>query len=305
MKQRSSSALAWLQAARPLALANIALPIVFGAALAYADQRAFAGTALALALGFGVLDQLFIVFANDYADADADLQNKSFNLFSGGSRVIPDGKLSRDSVGRAALLMAASLLVLGAGAGWLLQITAWFFLTPAALGLLWAYSFRPLRLSYRGGGEWLQALGLGVVLPLVGYSAQSTALSDVSWASLLPAFLLGYAGNITTALPDEPADAAAGKHTYVVRAGGRRARRDSLILIGAAALGTPLVVPHAGYTASAALIALVLGLLLTNLRNLDTAVAADRGACRWFVALNGGAICLLFAAWSALMWLGG
>lgn len=305
MNSPRSSALAWLQAARPLALANIALPIVFGAALAYADQRAFAAGRLALALGFGLLDQLFIVFANDYADADADRQNHSFNLYSGGSRVIPDGKLSRHSVGRAALLMAALLLVLGASAGLLLQITAWFFLTPAALLLLWAYSYRPLRLSYRGGGEWLQALGLGVVLPLVGYSAQSTALGDMSWASLLPAFLLGYAGNISTALPDEPADASAGKHTYVVRAGGRRSRRDSLILIGAAALGTPLIAPHARYTASAGLVVVCLGLLLINLRNLDTAVAADRGACRWFVTLNGAAISLLFAGWSGLMWLGG
>ncbi|MCA9632955.1 MAG: UbiA family prenyltransferase, partial [Myxococcales bacterium] len=146
------SIFAWIQAARPLAAANIALPIAFGSALAYGDQRRFDLAALGLALGFGVIDQLFIVFANDYADADADRLNTSYNLFSGGSRVIPQGKLSRRSLGRAALLMAAVLLIYGASVALLKHVSVWFPLTLSALGLLWAYSFRPVRLSYRGGG---------------------------------------------------------------------------------------------------------------------------------------------------------
>lgn len=302
---RTPSIFAWFQAARPLAAANIALPIVFGSALAYGDQRRFSASGLLLALGFGVIDQLFIVFANDYADAEADQVNTTFNLFSGGSRVIPQGKLSRQSLGRAALLMASLLLIYGATVGHLADVSVWFPLTLGALLLLWAYSFRPIRLSYRGGGELLQALGLGVVLPLVGFSAQTGSIQHLSWTSLVPAFLIGYAGNVTTALPDHPADAATGKLTYAVRASPRVARRNSLILIGCAALGTPMIVPDAGYTRTAALIALVIALLLANLRQLDSAEASNRSACRLFVLLNGAAISLLFAGWSALLWLGG
>ncbi len=302
---RTPSFFAWLQAARPLAAANIALPILFGSALAYGDQRRFSATALGLSLGFGLIDQLFIVFANDYADAEADQVNTSYNLFSGGSRVIPQGKLSRASLGRAALLMASMLLVYGAAVALATDVSMWFPLTLCALFLLWAYSFPPIRLSYRGGGEFLQALGLGVVLPLVGFSAQTGGLRDMSWTSLMPAFLIGYAGNITTALPDHPADAATGKFTYAVRASPRVARRNSLILIGCAALGTPIIVPDAGYTPIATLIALVVALLLANLRQLVAAEADNRPACRLFVLLNGAAISALFGGWAVLLWLGG
>ncbi|MEZ4369918.1 MAG: prenyltransferase [Polyangiaceae bacterium] len=302
---RTPSLFAWLQAARPLAAANIALPILFGSALAYGDQRRFSAGALGLALGFGVLDQLFIVFANDYADAEADQLNTTYNLFSGGSRVIPQGKLSRSSLGRAALLMAALLLIYAAAVGLMADVSVWFPLTLAALFLLWAYSFPPIRLSFRGGGELLQALGLGVVLPLIGFSAQTGGLGDLSWTSLMPAFLIGYAGNITTALPDHPADAATGKFTYAVRASPRVARRNSLILIGCAALGTPIIVPDAGYTRVTTLIALVVALLLANLRQLDAAEASNHPACRLFVLLNGAAISLLFGGWALLLWLGG
>jgi hypothetical protein len=44
--------------------------------------------------------------------------------------------------------------------------------SAAALIVLWTYRFPPLSLDYRGG-EFLQALGLGLLLPLIGYYAQT------------------------------------------------------------------------------------------------------------------------------------
>ena len=56
----------------------------------------------------------------------------------------------------------------------------YFYMIPLvifALLLLWLYSFKPVRLSYRGGGEILQALGTALVLPLLGFYAQSGSLA--------------------------------------------------------------------------------------------------------------------------------
>jgi 4-hydroxybenzoate polyprenyltransferase len=48
---------------------------------------------------FAELITLFVLittaFANDYADAETDSLNRNFNIFSGGSRVIPDGFISK------------------------------------------------------------------------------------------------------------------------------------------------------------------------------------------------------------------
>jgi 1,4-dihydroxy-2-naphthoate octaprenyltransferase len=115
-------------------------------------------------------------------------------------------------------------------------------LALAAVGLMLAYSYPPLALSYRGGGEWLQALGLGVVLPLVGFHAQEPSLAAIPWPALVPPLVLGLAGNVLTSLPDEPADRATGKRTWAVRRGADRSPRDLLALIALAiALGAVLV----------------------------------------------------------------
>jgi 1,4-dihydroxy-2-naphthoate octaprenyltransferase len=96
-------------------------------------------------------------------------------------------------------------------------------LAIAAVLLLWAYSYPPLRLSYRGGGELLQMAGVAGVLPLYGYVAQGGPLDRFPWELtlfLMPSHL-GCA--IATALPDEPSDRESDKRTLPARIGGERA----------------------------------------------------------------------------------
>ena len=63
---------AWIQAARPLAQLNIALPLLFGQALAFAALGRFSLGWMYLAGLFGLLVQLVIVFVNDFADRETD-----------------------------------------------------------------------------------------------------------------------------------------------------------------------------------------------------------------------------------------
>ena len=212
----------WVQAARPLAQANLAAPLLLGQAFAYyATGRFDFRVLLALAL-WGVLDQLFIVFANDVADREHDEGGEAKTLFSGGSGVLPEGKLTASALLRGAFAAYALLGVLS------LVLAAWR--TPwaiafwgAAGGLLWAYSFPPLRLSYRGGGELLQGVGVGVVLPLLGFAAQAGDLDAYPFPTLAATGLLALAGNVATALPDHAADRRADKRTWPVQMGRVRA----------------------------------------------------------------------------------
>ncbi|MBC7173243.1 MAG: prenyltransferase, partial [Polyangiaceae bacterium] len=196
----------WLHAARPLAQANIAVPLLFGQAVAWASHRAFAWRWVSVLVLFGVLDQLYIVFANDYADRESDGQERT--PFSGGSGVLQSGAIEPLALRRAAITSAIALVALSAcfaaDRPYLLVFAG------AAIALLHAYSFPPLRLSFRGGGEWLQALGVGALLPLVGFYTQSGRLDLPAWA-LAPAFLAGLAGNVMTAVPDVDTDTRTGK----------------------------------------------------------------------------------------------
>lgn len=237
---RRSTAAALLRAARPLAHGNIAPPILYGQALALALTGRFTWTGFALAHAFGLVDHLLVVFANDYADKDDDARNDSPTPFSGGSRVLPDGELSPGTIGALAigsLSLLAALSVAAYPAAHALPLLA-----LAAIALIGGYSYPPLRLSHRGGGELLQGLGVGVVLPLVGVAAQGAALEPRVLVCLAPTFVLGVAGNVLTSIPDERADRAAAKRSPAARWGGPAARRVSVALhLAAIALGTAMV----------------------------------------------------------------
>jgi|GEM_PF-384612 len=300
-KHQNAGVRAWLQAARPLAQANIAVPLLFGELLAIHAIGRVDVTMLIIAHVFGVFDQLFIVFANDVADEEGDRLNETHNMFSGGSRVLPEAKLSSRALGIAAIVMATIMLALS-GAAAALDRPAMLGGWALAVGLLWAYSYAPLRLSYRGLGELTQGIGVGLVLPLIGWYLQIGHFEGLPWLALLPCFLLAFASNISTALPDHPADVAVNKQTWPVRFGEARARKHSLQIIALGVFLSPLVLPkldHAGLAGVEIGPALA---LLINLRLLPKADASERRNCRRFVFLNGLAINLALAGWIVALW---
>lgn len=289
---------AWLQAARPLAQINIAVPLVFGQALAYRTFGIFRWDLALVIHAFGLLTQAFIVFANDAIDWPVDVTNTTFTPFSGGSRVVPEGKLTPRQLAIAAF---SALLAMAAVSVYLVFVELRMFMlvvTAFVAALMWAYSFPPLRLSYRGHGELLQGLGLGIVLPFIGFYVQSNRIVSLPLKALLPAFLLGYAGNITTALPDTPSDRAGNKRSYPVRRGERAARRDSLVVLGLASVSAPIVVPDASTATWAALVGLPLAFVVANIRRVATADAENRRECIAFVMTNGAAINAALLGWT-------
>jgi len=287
---------AWLRAARPLAHANIAPPILLGTGLAFAHTRELDPALVAVAFGFGALDHLAIVFANDYADREADALSDGRTIFSGGSRVIVDGLLSPAALRNAAIVAAVLLVAGSAVAGWLLDRPYLPGFAVAALALLQAYSFAPLRLSYRGFGEVLQGLGVGVVLPLLGYYAQTGLLIRAPWDAFAPLFLLAFTSNILTALPDHDGDAKADKQTWAVRRGAMRARRDALVFAG---VGVALVT-QVGPSFDATWTAIVVGPPLLALVGALVSLRREDQTLR-FVVLAAGAITVVQLTWAAAL----
>ena len=157
--------LAWLQASRLMSQPYILLPLLFGGGVYVWQTGTWSTHLLVLTFFYSILLQLYIVYANDYADEAVDKVNTTYNLFSGGSRVLVEEKLTRKELQQGILWTMAlgiivafmSAMVYGRGLIILFLLISW--------GLLWAYSYPPIQLSYRGGGEWLQAIGVGMVLP--------------------------------------------------------------------------------------------------------------------------------------------
>jgi 1,4-dihydroxy-2-naphthoate polyprenyltransferase len=229
-KRLCCNAAAWVRAARPLACANIAAPLLCGQALAWDRRAAFGVGALVLALVYGVCNQLYIVFLNDYADRRADELNREATFFSGGSRVLPLGLLAPAALRRAGLGAGAGAL----GIGLLCGLMRHSLLAPAlvffGLVLLWAYSFSPLKLNYRGGGEVLQGLGCGAILPLLGFYFQAGDLGAFPWEILPVLVAFNTVGSVATSLPDTQADRLGAKNTLAAYGGALTALRVALLL---------------------------------------------------------------------------
>lgn len=220
----TSKTFAWLRALRPLAQGNLAPFLVVGALEGRRAGLPVEGFGLALALAWGLADHAVIVLANDLGDEQADRLARANTLLSGGSRVLVDGALSRRELAYG--LALAALALVGVTALGMATVPAHgatlALCTLLALAVLGAYGHGP-RLSYRGGGEFLQAFGVGVILPTVGAALQPAHRGYLSPGSYALLALLGFAGNVATSIPDADDDRAAGKRSPAARLGRARA----------------------------------------------------------------------------------
>jgi 1,4-dihydroxy-2-naphthoate octaprenyltransferase len=222
---RSASApRAWIRALRPLAQGNLAPFLLVGALEGRRLGLPISAAGIALALVWGAANHAVIVLANDLVDEAADRASAGATLISGGSRVLVDGTLPRGAI-EAGLRVALSSMALATAAAAAFspeRASVIALAAGAALALLYAYGSGP-RLSYRGGGEWLQALGVGAVLPTIGAALQPAHPLPLEAVAYVALITLGLAGNVATSIPDAEDDRANGKRSPAARYGVRRA----------------------------------------------------------------------------------
>lgn len=214
----------WLRAVRPGFLLVTAVAVALGTSQALACGCGWDPWGGAAALCLALLTHAAVNLYNDYGDShigsDA-INTEHISPFSGGSRLIQEGRLTPQQVQQAAGMLA--LVVAGGGVLLAARVGPGLLLVGmAGVALGWSYSHPRWALMSRGWGElavvagwWLVVVGADLV-----QRHQFSAMAAVSGVSLA----LLVAGILWAAeFPDARADAAAGKHTLVVRWGARPA----------------------------------------------------------------------------------
>ena len=173
------------------------------------------------------------VFLNDWFDFDSDRRNRNAGLFTGGSRVLVEGRLDRSAMRKGialALLGAAAALgalLISAPVGSGVTIAALYALF-AVLAL--AYTVPPLKLSHRGLGELDVVLTHSAGALLAGFVVQGGAWAhSLPWLLALPLGVSILPSILLAGCPDLEADQAAGKRTLVVILGKRRTARLAMV----------------------------------------------------------------------------
>jgi 1,4-dihydroxy-2-naphthoate octaprenyltransferase len=228
----------YIAATRPPFLLASLVPCFIGMASAVHDGVTFHWLAAILTMVGAVIAQAGVNVLNDYYDSinGTDAQNtERLFPFTGGSRFIQNGILSEDQAWKfgAGLLVATALIGLVllpfGGAG-----LALVGLIGIVIG--WAYSAPPLLLNGRGLGELSVAIGFGTLIPVGADMVQRGEFSSLPMIAAVPYALFVACLLYINQFPDRKADAAVGKHHWVVRLGPARARWGYLVLISIAYL---------------------------------------------------------------------
>ena len=165
------------------------------------------------------------MFANDAGDVEVDRIKRRMFPQGCSPKTVPDGVLTR----RALVLGGASAGLAALALAWGLAVALERPLLPgwmlASLGLLLAYTAPPLRLNYRGGGELLEMVGVGAVLPALHAYLQAGHIGGaLPW--VLPGWVcMALASAVASGLSDEVSDRAGGKTTAVTLWGNAVGRR--------------------------------------------------------------------------------
>ncbi len=247
-----------LRATRLPFVSATVLPVALGILIAAAHGFFDPLTATLTIVG-AALAHLGVNVSNDVFDASlgADDANVTPTKFSGGSRVIQYGLLTR---GRMAGI-SAGLFLAAAAIGVVLFVLhgspALVAIAVAGLVVGLGYTAPPLKLVYRGFGEVAVALAFGPLLLLGAYAVQTGgALAWEPLVASIPHALLVALILYVNEIPDRRGDARAGKRTLPVRLSKETVIRIYEV-VAAVAFGSVVVGVLAGILPVPALVALL------------------------------------------------
>ncbi len=214
----------WIRAAR-LQLHTIGFtPLLLGNIIAWYEFGHFSWPRFILSLLIGLLIHLVTAFVNDVADIQTDEANFSRTPFSGGSGVVVEGQLSRSDLIIGAswaiflTVVLTGVMIFGLHVHWgILLFVSWGIVSATE------YSLPPVKLSYRGGGEFLVFVTYSIALVWAGYFSQAgPAYSPLVWALSIPIGFAVFSLITVTQFPDLEADRKAKKRSLVIMFGVKK-----------------------------------------------------------------------------------
>jgi 1,4-dihydroxy-2-naphthoate octaprenyltransferase len=187
------------------------------------------------ALGQGLITalQLMAHYLNEYWDEAGDRRNTRRTWFSGGSGVLAEKGLARETVFAAAMVNLAVAVAIG-----VYLVTQHFspalliIISLIALGLFFQ-STPPVALMGSGYGELITAIVFAGLVPAFAHLLWSPQASAQIMLATGPLVLLHIAMLIAFGLPDYEADKASDKQTLVVRLGqaGAASLHNALLVL--------------------------------------------------------------------------
>lgn len=198
--------------------------LVTGLSIAIAEGYDPSWGLIWLSVGGIILIMLATYYFNEYFDYEGDIINKTYIMFSGGSRALPDNMVPRP-VARIAGYSSIAVLFVIAVVYMLFYFEDYPLLLPLALFGAFCgffYSHPPFQWAYHGIGEIVIGGCYGVLAVVSGFYLASGVLNLSMLLVGLPASLSIFLVIVANEFPDYEADKAVGKRNLIVRLGSGR-----------------------------------------------------------------------------------
>ena len=194
------------------------VPVLLGLAIA-ARSGTFDPLTAFLTVIAAAAVHLGLNVSNDVFDdlLGADRLNYTPTPYSGGSRVIQYGLLSRREMALLSAGLYGAAILIGLVLVAMTRSVELLVIGVAGVIISLSYTAPPLKLVYRGLGEFAVALGFGPVMLFGAYVVQTGHISLEAVVASVPVAIFVALILYVNEIPDRPADAAAGKRTLVVR----------------------------------------------------------------------------------------
>ena len=217
--------LAWLKIARLQFYLMAWLAYSMGAVAAFTTTHTFNSRVYWLGYILLFLIELCTVLTNEYCDYPTDRLNRNFSIFTGGTRILVEGKLTFREVRNGiftvlALIGIFAYLLIRADRSVSSLTILLFLLAGLFLGV--GYTLPPIKLAYRGAGETVVGVTHSFYVTVCGYLFQTGSWSDsLPWLLSIPLCLATLAAILLAGIPDRQADSAVAKRTVAVILGSR------------------------------------------------------------------------------------
>lgn len=215
----------WLKAIRvPFFTATI-IPVVLGYLLSWYDGSRFVWQQFTLTLFGAIFIHAGTNLANDFFDhlAGCDEANLTPTPFSGGSRVIQEGRISPKNILCAALVFFIFGSVIGLYLNYICGDNVILILGIIGVFLGFFYSAGPFKIGYGSFGELATGIGFGPLMVMGAYYVGARTLNFKVFMVSIPIGILIALVLYINEFPDYLGDKAVGKRTLVVILGKKKA----------------------------------------------------------------------------------
>jgi 1,4-dihydroxy-2-naphthoate octaprenyltransferase len=176
-------------------------------------------------IGICITTLIFIIMVviSEVMDLEGDIINSTEDLMSGGSKVLVNKILTKKEIFVFTFIMHIIL------AGLYIYIFLNWKISDAVIYLVFGlagyiisvgYSVPPLKINYRGGGEFATGIGMGILPLMGGYFSQAGAhFSPVILYYSIPLSMYHFMTKHISEIPDLDADIKVGKKTTIMLTG--------------------------------------------------------------------------------------